>query len=46
MDVLALKAGKPRAVISCKWSIRHDRISDPTNECTSAGPRVVVALDH
>jgi hypothetical protein len=21
--------------MSCKWSIRHDRISDPTNECTS-----------
>jgi hypothetical protein len=35
MDVLVVKSGKPRAVISCKWSIRHDRISDPTNECTS-----------
>jgi hypothetical protein len=35
IDVLAVKGGDPRAVISCKWSIRHDRISDPTNECTS-----------
>jgi hypothetical protein len=35
IDVLVVKAGKPRAVVSCKWSIRHDRISDPTNECTS-----------
>jgi hypothetical protein len=34
MDVLAIRGGKPRATISCKWSIRHDRISDPTNECT------------
>ena len=34
MDVLAIKGSRPRAVISCKWSIRHDRISDPTNECT------------
>jgi hypothetical protein len=25
----------PVAVVSCKWSIRHDRISDPTNECTA-----------
>lgn len=33
VDVLAIQAGKPRALISCKWSIRHDRISDPTNEC-------------
>lgn len=35
MDVLSLKNGRPRAVVSCKWSIRHDRISDPTNECTA-----------
>lgn len=33
VDVVALKDGDPRALISCKWSIRHDRISDPTNEC-------------
>jgi hypothetical protein len=37
IDVLAVDtaARTPRAVVSCKWSIRHDRISDPTNECTS-----------
>jgi hypothetical protein len=37
VDVLARVngTGRPRAVMSCKWSIRHDRISDPTNECTS-----------
>ncbi len=36
MDVLATRKGgaeAPRAICSCKWSIRHDRISDPTNEC-------------
>ncbi len=36
IDVVAVskRTGRPRAVISCKWGIRHDRISDPTNECT------------
>ncbi len=36
VDVAAVRKldGKPRAVLSCKWSIRHDRISDPTNECS------------
>lgn len=34
IDVLAHTARRPRVVTSCKWSIRHDRISDPTNECT------------
>jgi hypothetical protein len=24
---------RPKAVMSCKWGFRHDRISDPTNEC-------------
>jgi hypothetical protein len=33
IDVLALKDGVLRTVISVKWSIRHDRISDITNEC-------------
>lgn len=35
VDVAAIRKtnGKPKAVLSCKWSIRHDRISDPTNEC-------------
>ena len=36
IDVVAVSKAKarPKAAISCKWSIRHDRISDPTNECT------------
>lgn len=34
IDVLITEAGKPKDILSCKWSIRHDRISDPTNECT------------
>ncbi len=36
IDVVAVskRTGRPRALISCKWGIRHDRISDPTNECT------------
>jgi hypothetical protein len=33
IDVLAVHPDQPRAVISCKWSYRHDRISDVTNEC-------------
>jgi hypothetical protein len=37
IDILALAGGRsapePKAVISCKWSNRHDRSSDPTNEC-------------
>jgi hypothetical protein len=37
MDVLAVdkQKSRPATVLSCKWSIRHDRISDPTNECTA-----------
>jgi hypothetical protein len=36
IDVVAISKQRrtPKAVISCKWGIRHDRISDPTNECT------------
>ncbi len=33
IDVAVTQLDQPRAVVSCKWSIRHDRISDPTNEC-------------
>lgn len=33
IDVFITKNGVPRAILSCKWGIRHDRISDPTNEC-------------
>jgi hypothetical protein len=37
MDVLAVEIARkrPAAILSCKWSIRHDRISEPTNECTA-----------
>lgn len=36
IDVVAVSKDRrtPKAIISCKWGIRHDRISDPTNECT------------
>lgn len=33
MDVLIAKGNAPRAVVSCKWGTRHDRSSDPSNEC-------------
>ena len=33
MDVLAHAAKRPAAIVSCKWSARHDRMSDVTNEC-------------
>jgi hypothetical protein len=33
MDILVCKEGIPRAIISAKWSVRHDRVSDITNEC-------------
>ncbi|MEW5989016.1 MAG: hypothetical protein AB1791_20515 [Chloroflexota bacterium] len=33
IDVLASKGGIPRAILSAKWSVRHDRMSDITNEC-------------
>jgi hypothetical protein len=33
MDILAQRNGLPKAVISVKWSLRHDRINDITNEC-------------
>ena len=33
IDILATKQGIPRAVISAKWSLRHDRMNDITNEC-------------
>jgi hypothetical protein len=32
IDVLAVRE-QPKGVLSCKWSYRHDRISDVTNEC-------------
>ena len=33
IDILIQKGGFPRAIISAKWSLRHDRINDITNEC-------------
>ena len=33
MDVLVTKSAKPLAIISAKWSLRHDRVNDITNEC-------------
>jgi hypothetical protein len=33
IDILALQEGKPRTIISAKWSFRHDRASDVSNEC-------------
>ena len=33
IDIVAERDGIPRAIISAKWSIRHDRLSDLTNEC-------------
>lgn len=33
IDLLAERDNVPRAVISAKWSVRHDRLSDITNEC-------------
>lgn len=33
IDLLASQNDLPRAIISAKWSVRHDRLSDITNEC-------------
>jgi hypothetical protein len=33
IDVLATHNTIPRAIISAKWSVRHDRLNDITNEC-------------
>lgn len=33
IDVIAKIGDIPRAIISAKWSMRHDRLSDITNEC-------------
>lgn len=33
IDLLARRSDIPRAIISAKWSVRHDRLSDITNEC-------------
>lgn len=33
IDVLVTQNDIPRAIISSKWSVRHDRVNDLTNEC-------------
>src|SRR3989304_7868345 len=33
IDVLAVRESIPLAIISAKWSLRHDRVNDITNEC-------------
>jgi len=33
IDLLALRGGYPVAIVSSKWSVRHDRVNDITNEC-------------
>lgn len=33
IDLLAKCNALPRAIISTKWSVRHDRVNDITNEC-------------
>lgn len=34
MDILGRLRGIPRVIVSCKWSIRHDRLGDVSTECT------------
>lgn len=33
IDLLARQNDMPKVIISAKWSMRHDRLSDITNEC-------------
>jgi len=33
IDILGLRNDMPGLVISAKWSVRHDRLNDITNEC-------------
>jgi hypothetical protein len=33
IDLLVCREDIPHAIISAKWSLRHDRLSDLTNEC-------------
>jgi hypothetical protein len=33
IDILATRKDAPRAIVSAKWSVRHDRLNDITNEC-------------
>ena len=33
IDIVARSSGRVRAILSCKWSLRHDRLNDISNEC-------------
>ena len=33
IDIVARSNGRLRAIMSCKWSLRHDRLNDISNEC-------------
>lgn len=33
IDIVVRSQGRLRAIISCKWSLRHDRLNDISNEC-------------
>lgn len=33
IDIVVENEGRLRAIISCKWSLRHDRLNDISNEC-------------
>lgn len=33
IDILVSRDSIPRAIVSAKWSLRHDRLNDITNEC-------------
>jgi hypothetical protein len=33
IDIVVRNQSRIRAVISCKWSLRHDRLNDISNEC-------------
>lgn len=33
IDIVVRSQNRVRAVISCKWSLRHDRLNDISNEC-------------
>lgn len=33
IDIVVRNKGRIRAILSCKWSLRHDRLNDISNEC-------------
>ena len=49
IDLVATKKLEPVAFVSCKWSLRHDRINDITSECPdykSAALRLRIPLKY